>query len=117
MNNEKEPTELQVIRQHCLECKNEQEPGAIKRVRECPNIACKFWRFRLGHRPKRVRATSYHTLTYERGTGGRFAEKKTDKNGKSKRVVEGSVSTFKQKRIIHDFLEDLIMKIEKENHD
>lgn len=108
MNNEKEPTELQVIREHCLECQG-ADKGSMKRVRECPNTICRFWRFRTGHRPKKAKSKAKYHLKQERSKSGTFMPILTEK----KRHTEVVTGEVEQNRIIHDYLQELIKGMEE----
>lgn len=126
MNKEKWLTPLQVIKKHCLECQG----YSYKEVKECDNIKCDKWVYRLGHNPKRkgiggnpnlikikkpkideVKRTHPETGGYTEGGRENVTTKiKRNLSCKIMDKIKGSVS-------ISESNSEVVIKIEKENHE
>jgi len=48
-------TPIKAIRKMCLQCM----VGDYQAVKECPDVDCPLWRYRLGHRPERKEAKQW----------------------------------------------------------
>ena len=88
----KELTELKAIRINCFNCQGWDGIGTKPRkaVHNCQNTDCVFWRFRIGHRPKKEKSDIHIAINEKDDLTGRFIQKK-----RKKLISEtGSVTVF-----------------------
>ena len=94
MDKEKRLTPLKAIRKFCIQCQGE----SMKRVRQCQNVNCVLWGFRMGHKPFSTKDKVGHHSRQERSLDGHFLRNKRVKIPLEKRVVTVSEAVIVPKK-------------------